>query len=205
MAALRVPPLETARLLVRPFEPDDLDAVYQLIDVDLQTADFGTEGALTRAERQRWLQWTMLNYEELAKLNQPPYGERAVVRKDGNQFVGACGYVPCLGPFHQLPSFGAPADDATARLYSPEFGLFYAISPTHQRCGYATEAARALTEYALGALCLRRIVATTTYDNPASIAVMRHLGMRIERNPYPDPPWFQVVGILDDDRWRTVS
>jgi hypothetical protein len=27
---------------------------------------------------------------------------------------------------------------------------------------------------------------------------MRRLGMRIDRNPYPDPPWFQVVGILEN-------
>jgi hypothetical protein len=27
---------------------------------------------------------------------------------------------------------------------------------------------------------------------------MRKLGMRIEKNPYPEPPWLQVVGILDN-------
>jgi hypothetical protein len=25
---------------------------------------------------------------------------------------------------------------------------------------------------------------------------MRKLGMRIERNPYPDPFWLQIVGVL---------
>ena len=40
------------------------------------------------------------------------------------------------------------------------------------------------------------IIATTTDDNAASIAVMRKVGMVVERNPLPEPPWFQVVGIL---------
>jgi len=28
--------------------------------------------------------------------------------------------------------------------------------------------------------------------------VTRKLGMRVEHNPYPDPAWFQVVGILEN-------
>jgi RimJ/RimL family protein N-acetyltransferase len=42
------------------------------------------------------------------------------------------------------------------------------------------------------------MVATTTYDNAASMGVMRKLGMRIEKNPYEEPQWFQLVGILDN-------
>src|SRR4051812_1559936 len=42
----------------------------------------------------------------------------------------------------------------------------------------------------------RRIVAATEHDNLASIGVMRRLGMRIERNPDPEPHWFQTVGVL---------
>ena len=44
----------------------------------------------------------------------------------------------------------------------------------------------------------KRIIAETDYDNLGSMAVMRKLGMRIEKNPYSDPPWLQVVGILDN-------
>ncbi len=42
-----------------------------------------------------------------------------------------------------------------------------------------------------------RLIATTEYDNAASMGVMRKLGMTIAKNPLPDPPWLQVVGILD--------
>lgn len=194
---MHMPPLETERLLIRPFRMDDLDAIYQLLDIELAAAEVGTEGTKTRAERERWLRWTTLNYEELALLHQPPYGERAMTLKPTGEIIGACGFVPCLDAFGQLPAFAAGADSAGARLTSTQFGLFWAVAPAHQRRGYAQEAARALIDYAFSTLNLRRIIATTTYDNAPSIAVMRKIGMRIERNPYPDPPWLQVAGVLD--------
>lgn len=42
-----------------------------------------------------------------------------------------------------------------------------------------------------------RVVATTTFNNVASIGVMKMLGMRLLRNPHPDPPRLQVVGLLE--------
>ncbi len=195
---VRVPPLETERLVIRPFTMADLDDIHRILDIDLMTADFGTEGDNTRHEREHWLQWTILSYEALAKLNQPPYGDRAIVLKQTQQVIGACGFVPCLGPFGPLPSLHSASQDAVAHLNSPEFGLFYALSAAYQRQGYATEATKALIGYAFTQLQLKQIVATTTFDNVASIGVMRKVGMRIEKNPYPDPPWFQVVGILEN-------
>jgi RimJ/RimL family protein N-acetyltransferase len=59
--------------------------------------------------------------------------------------------------------------------------------------------------YGFRVLRLRRIVATTDHDNEGSIGVMRRLGMRIERNPYPDPPWLQVCGVLDNPDLRVES
>jgi ribosomal-protein-alanine N-acetyltransferase len=195
---MRIPPLETERLLIRPFIMDDLDVIHQLLDIDLISADFGTEGATTRHEREQWLQWTISSYGELAKLNQPPYGDRAIILKQTQQVIGACGFVPSFGPFRQLPSFASHEQNASTHFKSPEFGLFYALSPSYQRQGYATEAAKALIDYAFAQLGLKRIIATTTFENEASIGVMRNVGMRIEKNPYPDPPWFQVVGMLEN-------
>jgi hypothetical protein len=77
-----------------------------------------------------------------------------------------------------------------------EFGLFYAVSIAQRRQGIATEAAAAMAGYAHDELGLARILATATYDNAASQGVMRRLGMDILRNPFPDPPWLQVVGVL---------
>lgn len=193
---MRMPILETERLLVRPLTLDDLPAVIQLLDVELHEANLGSAPVTSRAEREQWLRWTVLNYEQLARLYQPPYGERAVVLKASGALIGAVGYVPCLAPFGQLAALRPPGTAATRR-YSTELGLFYALRPAYQRQGYTTEAVRALIRYAFEQLLLTRIVATTTDDNAASIAVMRKLGMRVERNPFPEPPWLQIVGVLE--------
>lgn len=186
-----VPVLETGRLRVRPLVMGDLEAVHRLLDVEVWP-----EGASTREERARWLQWTVLSYGELARLHQPPYGERAIELRETGELIGACGYVPCLNAFGQIPGLGR-GGEVRAGLATPEVGLFWAVAPGQQRRGYATEAARALVEHGFAGLRLARIVATTEYDNVASMGVMRRLGMRIERNPLPEPPWLQVVGVLD--------
>ena len=188
---MEMPALDTPRLRIRPFALDDLDAVHRLLDVEL-----GSEGALTRDERQRWLQWTILSYRELAQLHQPPYGDRAIVLKRTEKLIGACGYAPVLDAFGQIPALRRGDAERTG-LTSPEVGLYYALSPAHRGHGYATEAARALVDHAFDRLRLARLVATTTHDNGGSIGVMRRLGMRIERNPHPTPPWLQVVGVLE--------
>lgn len=193
----KMPPLETIRLRVRPFVMEDLDDVYQLLDVDLDPEALHTAPTGSQAAREAWLRWTVLNYEQLANLYQPPYGDRAVVLKATGELIGACGFVPYLNAFEQLPGFtngDPPPGPASA---TPEFGLFYAISRAHQRQGFASEAARALVDYAFQHLNLKRVVATTDYDNIGSIGVMRRLGMRIERNPHPDPPWLQVAGVVE--------
>jgi ribosomal-protein-alanine N-acetyltransferase len=192
----QMPTLETTRLLIRPFVMEDLQDVHQLLDVDLAEVHLGTDKYETLNERTEWLQWAALNHTQLAKLYQPPYGDRAVVLKATGKLIGACGYVPCLMPFEQLPGFDGDLETQAEGLYTTEFGLFYAISPTHQRKGYATEAAQALIDYAFKELKLKRVIATTTYDNHGSQRVMRKLGMRLEKNPLPEPPWLQVVGVI---------
>ena len=61
-----------------------------------------------------------------------------------------------------------------------------------------SKAAGALIAYAFTTLRLRRVVATASDGNAASIGVMRRLGMRVERNPHPQPPWLQTVGVLEN-------
>ena len=195
---LPMPDLETTRLLIRPFGMEDLEAAHHLFDVELRDAELGSDKMETLAERTEWLQWAVRNHVQLAKLNQPPYGDRAIVLKSSRQLIGSCGFVPCLNAFEQLPYFASGNVAGSSGRYSTEFGLFYAISPSHQRLGYASEAAQALVDYAFQQLHLKRVIAETNYDNVASMSVMRKLGMRIETNPSSEPPWLQVVGIIEN-------
>ena len=178
---------------------DDLQPIHRILDVELCEAELGTAGVQTLHERAQWLQWTVLSYTQLAQLYQPPYGERAVVHKHTGQLIGACGFVPCLDAFEQFPAFSPVPHPSRSWFSTPESGLFYAITPTLQGQGYATEAAQAMVDYAFQHLRLKRVVATTTYENTASIGVMRKLGMRLERNTSSEPPWLQIVGVLENN------
>jgi RimJ/RimL family protein N-acetyltransferase len=177
--------VETSRLLIRPLRAADLGAYEHLIG-----ASFAHPGA-SHACRER-LAYYELGERVLEELHQPPYGDRAMVLKATGLVIGAVGFVPSLGPFGQLPFFGR----AQGAKFTPEVGLFWAVLPEQRGKGLASEAAAAMVRFAFGELHLQRVVATTAYENTASVGVMRRIGMTVERNPWPTPHWFQIVGIL---------
>jgi RimJ/RimL family protein N-acetyltransferase len=189
-----VPTLKTDRLKIRSLTVRDLSICHRLY-LDTRWADGDLTDERNLEIRRSWLDWTVRNYTELDRLNQPPYGDRAVELRENGRVIGLVGLVPLLAPFGQLPTFGSQVDAP----FSAEVGLFWMISPAMQGRGLATEAARALVSFAFDVLKMGRILAGTGYDNFPSIAVMRKLGMRIERNPFPSPAWFQITGILQKE------
>ena len=62
--------------------------------------------------------------------------------------------------------------------------------------------AGALIGFAFETHSLDRIWACTERENAASIAVMRRLGMRVEANPFAEPEWSQVHGVLESTAWE---
>jgi RimJ/RimL family protein N-acetyltransferase len=188
--------LETPRLQIRPFAIGDTPTIHRILDLCFGDGTQIDDAAALR-ERESWVVWSNLSAHWHAQLHQPPYQDMAVATRDGGMLVGAVGYAPVLAPMEQL--YGSdPSAIGGAALFTSEVGLFWAIDPAHQGHGYATEAGQALIEYAFEYLRLKRIVATTEFDNAASQQVMVKLGMRLLRNPLPTPAWFQVVGVLDN-------
>ena len=188
MSQPTMPPLETRRLVVRPFTEGDLNDVYHIIDCDCFGQRQSDDGN-ARQRRRAWLEWNIAGQHQQAWLGHPPYGDRAMVRKSDGRMVGICGLVPSFGPFRRLLD---GIDDCDSN--SPEVGLFYAVSSDQRRQGYATEASRILTHFAFESLKTGRIVATTEADNEISIAVMQRLNFTIRRNTRRG--WPQVVGFL---------
>jgi RimJ/RimL family protein N-acetyltransferase len=181
-----MPVLETERLIIRPFQPEDRQWIASVLSRDDADAN------------QRYLEGSVAAGEYLASLDQPPYGDRAAVHKADRRLIGAVGLVPLLMPFDQLPYFSQGRMPQIPCRFTAEMGLYWEFDPAYRRQGYATEAARALIDYAFTRLNLRRIVANTDYDNTASQGVMRKLGMQLEHNPLPEPRWFQVVAVLEN-------
>lgn len=177
--------LETDRLLIRAFVRADAAVFGRLLDEAFGRQSYGSEDT-TRL----LLEYNVIADRAHDALHQTPYEDRAIVLKSDGTLIGAVGFAACLAPFGQLPSFGGTPHRTS------EVGLFWALFPKHWGKGYATEAARAMVSYAFEELELARIVATTENDNRRSIAVMKRLGMTIERNPRAEPHWFQTVGVL---------
>ena len=75
--------------------------------------------------------------------------------------------------------------------------IFYSLAPVAWGRGYATEAARAVVEYGLGALGLPEVLAEVDEGNAASVAVVKRLGMT---------PYAVVPGVLGPmTRYRTTA
>jgi RimJ/RimL family protein N-acetyltransferase len=170
---------------------------------------FGDEGASqdpsisddppTIETSRRMHEWRVLNEEMLARLYQAPYGDRAIVLRETGLLIGSVGLVPYMDTFNIVPGLRfIHSDDGSKPRATAEVGMFWAIDPAHQGQGYATEAARAMIDYLFTGVHLQRVIATTAFDNLASQAVMRKLGMRLERNETGRPPWLQVVGVLEN-------
>jgi RimJ/RimL family protein N-acetyltransferase len=190
-----MPELETTRLQIRPMILDDLESIHQL-NQDIGWVDESQTAVEQYETIHQYVHWSSLNHVQLARLHQPPYGDRSVCHKETGDLIGICGLVPYVADFSVFPSMRDTPDGMTRT----EMGLMWAISPAHHRLGYATEVARALIDYAFTDLRLHRIIATTGHKNIASQGVMRKAGMRIEKNPFPDPPWLQVIGIAENER-----
>jgi [ribosomal protein S5]-alanine N-acetyltransferase len=84
------------------------------------------------------------------------YGLWLVHEKDGTDLVGTAGL--------------RPLDDAGLEI-------FYSLAPGAWGKGYATEAAHAVVEAALGPLGLPEVLAEVDEGNTASVAVVKRLGM----------------------------
>ncbi|MAS34892.1 MAG: GNAT family N-acetyltransferase [Anaerolineaceae bacterium] len=188
-----MPVLETERLRIRPFIMDDVSFIGPVRSVD------------DAAENRAYVAGCIAMSEHLASLYQPPYGDRAVVRKSDDRLIGIVGLVPMLFPFDQYPYRSNGKQPQTVQPTSAEVGLYWEIDPACRQQGYATEAGQALIDYVFNHLNLGRIVANTDYDNRASQGVMRKLGMTLEHNPLPEPEWVQMLGILENMQKETQS
>src|SRR5690349_14389742 len=113
--AVSLAPLETERLTIREYTVPDLETHHRLM-----AEAFDSENTLE--ETQQWLDWTIANYRQLARLYQPPYGDYVIVLKATGETVGSVGLVPSGVPWGVLPECRAPGE-AENMFVSSEFGL----------------------------------------------------------------------------------
>jgi RimJ/RimL family protein N-acetyltransferase len=152
------PSISTARLLLRPFTPEDL-APFAALNAHPLVVEW--LGERTRAESDALA--GRINDE----IDREGWGFWAVEVVEGAPFIGMVG-------LHRVnPSYP----------FAPAVEIGWRIHPTHWGQGYATEAAAASRDHGIAG-GLDEIVAFTAVGNVRSQAVMRHIGM--VRDPSAD-------------------
>jgi [ribosomal protein S5]-alanine N-acetyltransferase len=179
--------LETDRLFLRLFRPDDWRDLHEYLSV---------------ASVYRWEPGAPITVEEAADLAR----ERAA----GTDFIAvtlkASGKMVGHLYFSRIP----PAERLT-------WELGYIFNPTHQGKGYASEAARALVEHAFGELGAHRVMARCNPGNTASWRLLERVGFRREgeflqcaffrRDADGSPLWTDAYeyAMLREDLGRTAA
>jgi RimJ/RimL family protein N-acetyltransferase len=149
------PTLTTERLVLRPFTVDDAPAVEALVS-------------------QRDIAATTLTIPH----PYPAGGSVAWIEKHADEFERGVGVVFAVALREDGRLVGAIGLDLAMEHLRAEIG--YWVGKPYWGNGYATEAARGLLRYAFGDLGLRKVVAHYMTRNPASGAVMKKIGMKLE-------------------------
>jgi RimJ/RimL family protein N-acetyltransferase len=150
--------LTTSRLLLRAFQILDAGPMYRVFG-DAEVMHFG-DGVQTMEWVQGWLRTCLERYYPAWG-----FGPYAVLEKASRSVIGYCGL------------FFFPDLDG-----KPEVEIGYRLARSAWGQGYATEAARAVRDYAFDTLAIRRLIAMIDPSNAASIRVAEKLGMRYEKN-----------------------
>lgn len=155
MAAMNI--LETERLLLRRFEDDDLNDLFELYR-DPEIRRFYPEGTLSLEETREELEWFKHGHPK-----HPELGLWATILKPEQRFIGRCGLLPW-----QIEGRN-------------EVEVAYLIDKRYWGQGLGTEAAAAVAAYGFDTLKLQRLVCLIDAENTASQRVAEKIGMRFER------------------------
>jgi ribosomal-protein-alanine N-acetyltransferase len=153
---MSIPRIETARLSLRPFTPDDLDDLL-LAFGDPEVMRYISGGKpRSREDTETGMLRTIEGWKTRG------FGFWAVTRREQESLIGYCGLVPL--------------DD------TPEIEVAYGFAKSEWGKGFASEAARASLRFGFEELKLKRIVAVVDPENISSKRVLEKLGMTYTKN-----------------------
>ena len=162
--------LETDRLLLRAPVHEDADALAPMY-ADPEVMRYVGDGrTLTRAQTERSVRRMIERWEA------DGFGLFTTVRKDDEAIIGRVGLLVWNTATWE-PTTRAEAAEAPSEV---EVG--YTLGQPFWGQGYATEAAGAVRDYALGELEADRLIALIIHGNTASENVARKLGLDYERD-----------------------
>ncbi len=173
--------LNTPRLILRSWLPDDLPAFAEL-NADPEVMRY-LGPPMTRGQADQFANDIQERFERRG------FGMLPVQRRDDGAFLGICGinYTP----------------------WYPDEEIGWRFAREHWGKGYATESAQAWMSWAFTELGVPRLISVTDLPNTRSIAVMRRLGMVFdhEADLRDEPeaggqPFRAIVHSITAAQWR---
>jgi RimJ/RimL family protein N-acetyltransferase len=152
--------LETDRLILREYTPDDFDAIHEILS-DAETTQHYPK-PYDEAQTRRWLEWNLENYRTHG------FGAWAIRLKDTGKFIGDCGLTPQKIDGETLPEIG------------------YHLNKRYWRRGYGSEAARAVRDWAFENTAYDRLYSYMKHTNIASYSTAAAAGLK-KIKEYTDP------------------
>lgn len=147
-----MPEIETTRLRLRLFRPDDLDDYYTAIRSDPDVMRF-----LPGCQPQSRAQTEQVIHNFIQYWQDHNFGGFAIIHKTDHKLIGQCG-------LYLIPE-------------QTDVELFYALAKPYWGQGLATEAGHACLRYGFETVGLARIFAVFVPSNVGSERVMLKLGM----------------------------
>jgi RimJ/RimL family protein N-acetyltransferase len=159
--------LQTPRLTLRPFRPDDAARAFELFECHPEVWKHDPGYARTFAEREE----IILGYARSNDAN--GVGGLAIVERASKCLIGYVGLQMMILP---------DVERATA-----EVELFYKLGYDYWGMGYAQEACAEMLRFAFEELRIWRVVAMTHRENHRSLKLLERLGMIASESDYfPD-------------------
>jgi RimJ/RimL family protein N-acetyltransferase len=146
----------TERLTLRHFHILDAEPMYKVFG-DPEVMRFG-DGVQTKEWVDTWIRTCLERYYQTWG-----FGPYAVVERQSQAVIGYCG-------LFFFPDING----------QPEVEIGYRLARSAWGQGYATEAARAVRDFAFDCLGMQRLIAIIDPSNTASIRVAEKIGMRHE-------------------------
>jgi RimJ/RimL family protein N-acetyltransferase len=179
-------PLQTERLILRPFVAEDFDALFAM---------------QSRPDVARYVYWDARNEDEVHTALEVKVSSIAIRAEGDALFLAAV-----------LRSTDELVGDIVLHWISREHStaeIGFIVHPDHQGHGYATEAVRPLLRLAFEDLRLHRVIGRAEARNVASARVLEKLGMRREahliENEYVKGEWqSELVYAILVREWRGI-
>jgi RimJ/RimL family protein N-acetyltransferase len=151
MPSVPAPFIETDRLVLRQFTPDDAGFILKLLNEPSFIENIGDRGVRTLEQAVRYL-----TEGPIRSYARHGHGLNLVALKGSSQPIGMCGLLK--------------------RDRFDDVDLGYAFLPGFWASGYAYESASAIVNWGRSSLGLARILAFVSPGNAASIRVLHKLG-----------------------------